>query len=110
MSINVTTIYKFTYFRVYMYIYYPLISTEFNISVINAGNGDDSLDYHASAVDPTDGSTLRNIAFQLPNILNARIDNTAFWWVIHVYKCIHMFICIVFTCMCIHSFHIQCKE
>jgi hypothetical protein len=150
-----------TYFRIYMYIYYPLISTDFNIlvinagngddslyfhasvciyiytcmlylhiyihtyiyvylyiciciSVINAGNGDDSLDYHASAVDPIDGSTLRNIAFQLPNILNARIDNTAFWWVISVYKCIHMFIYIVFKCMCIYSFsaskHSQCED
>lgn len=49
------------------------------LAVINTGNGDDSLDYHAASVDPSDGTILRNVAFQLTNIPNARIDNTAFW-------------------------------
>ena len=47
--------------------------------VINTGNGDNSLDYHAASVDTTDGIILRNTAFQLKNIPNARVDNTAFW-------------------------------
>ena len=50
-------------------------------SVINTGNGDNSLDYHAVSVDTADGTILRNIALQLINIPNVRIDNTAFWLV-----------------------------
>jgi hypothetical protein len=81
-------------------------------------------------VDPTDGSTLRNIAFQLPNIPNARIDNSAFWWVytymhmniyMHVceyfctfkymctvfihYKHVYMYIYVyVYVCICIYAY------
>ena len=53
--------------------------TDFSLAVVNTGCGDKGLQYHASNVDTADGSILRNIAFELCNIPNDKIVNTAFW-------------------------------
>jgi hypothetical protein len=56
--------------------------TDFSIAVVNACDFDCSLQYHAASIDPESGAQLRNLAFQFCNVPNARIDNTAFWYVL----------------------------
>ena len=55
----------------------------FSVAVINTSSGRHSgLDYHASCIEPSDGSVLRNMAFELNNIPNEKIENSAFWFVV----------------------------
>jgi hypothetical protein len=55
--------------------------TDYSVSIVNTGDSDKGLKYHASNVDPGDGSILRNIAFEICNIPNDKIVNTAFWFI-----------------------------
>lgn len=53
---------------------------DYSVTIINTSEGGDKgLDYHAANVDCATGATLRNIAFELPNIPTEKINNTAFW-------------------------------
>jgi hypothetical protein len=53
--------------------------SDYSLAVINTGDGERGLDRHAVTVDNEDGNILRNLSFQLVNIPNERITNTAFW-------------------------------
>jgi hypothetical protein len=55
--------------------------TDYSVSIVNTGDSDKGLKYHASNVDPGDGSILRTIAFYIFNIPNDKIVNTAFWFI-----------------------------
>jgi hypothetical protein len=55
--------------------------TDFSVSVVNTGDNEKGLKYHASNVDPGDGSILRNVAFEICNIPNDKVFNTAFWFI-----------------------------
>ena len=50
----------------------------FSLAVINTGT-EHGLDHHAVFVNPEDGGTMRNLAFEMNNIPNEKITNTAFW-------------------------------
>jgi hypothetical protein len=53
---------------------------DFNVTIVNTNSvPQGGLDYHAVKIDPTDGSLLHNLSFQLHGIENERIYNTAFW-------------------------------
>lgn len=52
---------------------------DFSLTIVNTSTENKGLEYHAIEVDNADGSTLFNVAFELVNIPNARIQNTAFW-------------------------------
>ena len=52
---------------------------DFSLTVVNTSKDNKGLDYHAMEIDDADGSTLYNLAFELVNIPNVRIQNTAFW-------------------------------
>ena len=56
---------------------------DFNVTIVNTNNIPDSgFDYHAVKIDPTDGALLHNLSFELRNIENERIYNTAFWLIL----------------------------
>lgn len=52
---------------------------DFSLTVVNASKENGGLDYHAVEIDNADGSVMYNLAFELVNIPNQRIQNTAFW-------------------------------
>lgn len=53
---------------------------DFNVTIINTNNVPGSgFEYHAVQVDPTDGSLLYNLSFELRNLENERVYNTSFW-------------------------------
>jgi hypothetical protein len=54
---------------------------DFSVTVVNTGKDNGGLCYHAAEVDSADGSLLYNLAFELVNIPNSRVQNTAFWYV-----------------------------
>jgi len=53
---------------------------DFNVAVINTNNlPDGGINYHAVKVDPTEGSLLYNLSFELRGIENDKVLSTAFW-------------------------------
>ncbi len=53
---------------------------DFSLTIINTGIGKErGLDYHAFSLDLADASMLRNLCFELKEIDNMKIGNTAFW-------------------------------
>ena len=55
--------------------------SNYSIAVVNTSQSN-GVAYHASAVDSEDGSILRNLAFELNNIPNEKIQNSTFWFMV----------------------------
>jgi hypothetical protein len=51
----------------------------YSLTVINTCNRDNGLDYHAVNIDTYDGSILRNVAMEFPNISDEKILDSSFW-------------------------------
>ena len=52
---------------------------DFSLTIVNTSKENRGLDDRAVEVNNADGATMFNLAFELVNIPNARIQNTAFW-------------------------------
>ena len=53
---------------------------DYSVTVVNTNNAEGSgIDYHPIKVDPTDGTILYNLAFEMRGVENDRILNSAFW-------------------------------
>jgi hypothetical protein len=56
--------------------------SNYSIAIINTGGDQCGLNFHPFRADPEDGSILRNLAFEFIDIQNARVFNTAFWFLL----------------------------
>ena len=56
--------------------------TDFIVTVINTDVDEGLLDYHAMQGDESDASLLYNMSFIIPNVSNAKVHNTTFWFLV----------------------------
>jgi hypothetical protein len=54
----------------------------YSVAVVNTGNNQQGLDFHAFAVDPTHGQLLRNLAAEMVKIPESRMCNATFWFLV----------------------------